>query len=152
MRIVLAFLLLLVAAPLAAAPLAQSFPESALEIKTAGGQSFRFRVQLALTNDQQAQGLMFRPHLADDAGMLFVNRDSREMSMWMKNTIIPLDMLFIAADGKIVNIAENAKPESLDTISSKGPVKGVLELAGGTAKKLGIRPGDQIVSADLNRG
>jgi uncharacterized membrane protein (UPF0127 family) len=92
---------------------------------------------------------MFRTVLQPDSGMLFVNREPRPMSMWMKNTLIPLDMVFFTADGRIVNIEANAAPETLQSRSSKGPVKGVLELPGGTAATLGIRPGDRVVSPDL---
>ena len=88
---------------------------------------------------------MFREQLAPDAGMLFILPAPQTMSMWMKNTLIPLDMVFIGMDGRIVNVHERAVPHSLDTISSAGPVKGVLEIGGGMASKLGIRAGDRVV-------
>ncbi|WP_372396712.1 DUF192 domain-containing protein [Azospirillum sp. HJ39] len=140
-------LLLLVAAFPAAA--LESFPKSKLTVETAGGGKFRFDVELALTPGQQAQGLMYRRTMAADAGMLFIYDRVQPASFWMKNTLIPLDMLFIAADGRIVNIHERAVPESLDSVNSDGPVKAILELNGGMAARLGIRPGDRVVSADL---
>jgi uncharacterized membrane protein (UPF0127 family) len=146
MRLIFALLLVFATLPAMAA---ETFPTGTLEIETAAGQRFHFNVQLALTPAQQTQGLMFRTALQPDAGMLFVNREPRPMSMWMKNTLIPLDMVFFTADGRIVNIEANAAPETLQSRSSKGAVKGVLELPGGTAATLGIRAGDRVVSPDL---
>src|SRR5262249_16781860 len=96
---------------------------------------------LALTPAQQQQGLMFRRSMAADAGMLFVFPASEIQTFWMKNTLIPLDMVFIAADGHIVDIHERAVPMSETNISSKAPGRAVLELNGGTAARLGIKPG-----------
>ncbi|MBP2303457.1 DUF192 domain-containing protein [Azospirillum picis] len=140
-------LLLLVAAVPAAA--LESFQKSKLTIETAGGGKFRFDVELALTQQQQAQGLMFRQSMPADAGMLFVYDRTQQASFWMKNTLIPLDMLFIAADGRIVNIHERAVPGSLDSVNSDGPVKAILELNGGMAARLGVHPGDRVVSPDI---
>jgi uncharacterized membrane protein (UPF0127 family) len=81
--------------------------------------------------------------------MLFVLPKEQPMSMWMKNTFIPLDMVFIGAGGVIVNIHENAVPQSLDTISSAGPVHAVLEIGGGMAKRLGIHAGDRVIHKSL---
>jgi uncharacterized membrane protein (UPF0127 family) len=106
-----------------------------------------FAIEIARTAAERSQGLMHRPSLAPDRGMLFDFGRIAPISMWMKNTLIPLDMLFIAADGRIVNIAENTTPGSLDAISSAGSALAVLELAGGNAKRLGIRPGDMVVNA-----
>lgn len=106
-----------------------------------------FAIEIARTAADRSQGLMQRPSLAPDRGMLFDFGRIGPVSMWMKDTLIPLDMLFIAADGRIVNIAENATPGSLDAISSAGSVLAVLELAGGSAKRLGIRPGDTVINA-----
>ena len=102
-----------------------------------------FMVELALTEEERARGLMFRQELADDKGMLFLTEGAEVSSMWMKNTFIPLDMVFIA-DKHIVHIHENAKPEDLTPISSKVPVTAVLELAGGVVKKKGIKVGDTV--------
>jgi len=104
----------------------------------------RFQIEVARTAEQRRTGLMFRRHLAPDAGMLFTFDPPQLVSMWMKNTILPLDMLFIDAQGRIVNIARNTTPFSLDTIASAGPVAAVLEVAGGTTEKLGIKAGDRV--------
>jgi hypothetical protein len=144
--VVAALLLLVVAVPALAL---ETFQKSKLTVETAGGGKFRFDVELALTPGQQAQGLMFHQLMAADAGMLFIYDRAQPASFWMKNTLIPLDMLFIAADGRIVNIHERAVPESLDSVNSDGPVKAILELNGGMASRLGIRPGDRVLSPDI---
>lgn len=128
----------------AAGPTRGAFPVDELEIRTSGGRH-RFSVELALTPEQQALGLMHRSELAADAGMLFVHPRERLVHMWMKNTLLPLDMLFLAGDGTIVRVAAETEPLSTRTISSGEPVKGVLELAGGTARRLGIAPGDRVL-------
>lgn len=109
----------------------------------------RFTVELALSPRQQAQGLMFRRRLAADAGMLFVYPAPRIITMWMRNTYIPLDMMFIGSDGRIVRIAERARPMSTETISSGRPALAVLEVNAGTAARLGIRPGDRVIAEAL---
>jgi len=137
---------------LAAAALAQGAPPSelqgfettALSIRTAAGEH-RFTVELARSPRQQSQGLMFRRRLAADAGMLFLHPVPRRATMWMKNTFIPLDMLFVAADGRITQIVERTTPHSLEVIASDRPVSAVLELNAGTAARLGIRIGDRLV-------
>ena len=121
------------------------FPEGDLAILTADGARHDFRIELAVTPDQRAQGLMHRETLAPDAGMLFVYARPGELAMWMKNTLISLDMMFISAEGEIVRIAERTVPLSLATIESGSPAKGVLEVPAGTAARLGIRPGDRIL-------
>jgi uncharacterized membrane protein (UPF0127 family) len=104
-----------------------------------------FTVELALTTAQHQQGLMFRREMATDSGMLFdFGPRPRRASMWMKNTYIPLDMLFIKADGQIESIAERTTPHSLEAISSRGLVRYVLEVNGGTAARLGISSGDRV--------
>ncbi|WP_373502449.1 DUF192 domain-containing protein [Aestuariivirga sp.] len=103
-----------------------------------------FTVEIADTDASRARGLMFRQRLPEDRGMLFDFGQPRQVSMWMKNTYISLDMLFIRDDGKIAYIAENTVPKSLDTIGVSEPVVAVLELAGGTTRKLGIRAGDTV--------
>jgi uncharacterized membrane protein (UPF0127 family) len=122
-----------------------SFERAELVIETAAGGEHRFDVELALTPDQRAQGLMYRRGLAEDAGMLFLYRRSGFVSMWMRNTLIPLDMIFIAADGRIAYVAERTVPHSLASISAGEAVKAVLELNGGTAARLAIRPGDRVL-------
>lgn len=123
----------------------QPFARAKAEIATQGGARHSFAVEVAATDEQLAQGLMYRPSLAADAGMLFDFGAVRPVSMWMKNTLIPLDMLFLAEDGRVVGVAERAVPRSLDLISAPEPVRGVLEVNGGTVSRLGIRPGDRLV-------
>jgi uncharacterized protein len=127
----------------AAAPL-QSFATASLTIVGASG-SHRFTVELAETPAQMEQGLMFRQSLAPDAGMLFDFRQPTMATMWMHNTLIPLDMLFVDAKGTIVNIEQRAVPESDAIISAAAPVRAVIELNGGTAARLGIAPGDRVL-------
>jgi uncharacterized membrane protein (UPF0127 family) len=122
-----------------------AFQHDRLVIETQEGKRFGFNVELAITPKQQAQGLMFRRGMAPDAGMLFITDSPREISMWMKNTYIPLDMLFIDAGGTIVSIAANTTPQSLDTISSGQAIKGVLEINGGVAEQLGITTGAKVL-------
>ena len=122
----------------------ETFERDSLTIETAGGARHVFQVELAVTPGQQAQGLMHRRRLAADAGMLFIYRAERPISMWMKNTLIPLDMLFLARDGRILRIVERTVPLSLETIESKRAAKGVLEVNAGTAARLGIAVGDRV--------
>jgi len=155
-RAALAFVL---AFPLAVAAVApapaqrglQSFEKSPLGIRTADA-SHRFTVEVAGTARQYAQGLMYRRRLAADAGILFVYSRPQLVVMWMKNTVIPLDMLFIAADGRITRIVERTVPFSLENISSGGPVLAVLEINGGTASRLKIRTGDRVLHAAFATG
>jgi uncharacterized protein len=140
----LAVLLVMIAAPLAAQP-ADALPESRLVVESASGARFAFQVELALTPEHQARGLMFRTELAADRGMLFDFGESRPVSMWMRNTYIPLDMLFIEADGRIRHIAARTVPLSEESITADGPVRAVLELRGGVTDLLGIRPGDRVL-------
>jgi uncharacterized protein len=122
----------------------QQFPKSELTIVSATGRH-RFKVEVAETPEQMVQGLMFRRSLAPDAGMLFDYKQPTAATMWMRNTLIPLDMLFVDAHGKIVNIQQRAVPRSDDVIAAAAPVRAVIELKGGTAERLGIAPGDQVV-------
>lgn len=139
MTLLRALLLLL----FATAPALAAGPREELAIVTANGRHV-FRVEIADDPDERAQGLMFRKSLPADAGMLFLSGRNEVQSFWMKNTEIPLDMLFIAQDGRIVDMHERAVPFSLETISSKVPVWAVLELPGGSAARLGIKPGDRV--------
>jgi len=128
------------------APLAQTstaFERSTLTIQTERG-SHKFDVELATTPDQLSFGLMYRRSLAVDAGMLFDYSRPQIVAMWMKNTLIPLDMVFIDAVGKVAHISERTVPQSLRTISSQVPVRAVLELNGGTVARLKIKNGDRI--------
>jgi uncharacterized protein len=114
-----------------------------LEIATKSGVHI-FSVEMATTEDEKQKGLMYRKELADGKGMLFDFSPEQPISMWMKNTYISLDMIFIRADGRILRIAENTEPESTAIISSGGLARGVLEVPAGTAKKYGISPGDRV--------
>ena len=108
------------------------------------GKTHRFTVEVAETGEQQAQGLMFRKELAPDRGMVFPRDPPGDASFWMKNTLIPLDILFVRTDGTIARIAENAVPMSLAPIPSLEPVGAVLEIAGGRSAELGIKAGDKV--------
>jgi uncharacterized membrane protein (UPF0127 family) len=103
-----------------------------------------FSIELAVSDEDRARGLMFRRELPDGQGMLFDFGRDQDVAMWMKNTLIPLDMMFITADGRIRRIAENTEPMSTRIIPSGGPVRAVLEVIGGTAKKYGIAAGDRV--------
>jgi len=151
------FLLGLLGALVAAVALAQSgpqpeLPKEKLVIVTRDGKAHEFNVEMALTPDQQTVGLMNRPTVAVDGGMLFDWGGPRESSMWMRNTISSLDMVFINADGTIRAIAERTVPRSLATISSRGPVRATLELAAGTTERLNIRVGDTVKQRIFGNG
>lgn len=120
-----------------------AFGRGEVRIETAAGVRL-FHVELAETPEQRSRGLMFRRTLAPDAGMLFLFPERERPTMWMADTWLPLDMLFIAADGRIVHVFPNAVPRSRLTISSPHPARMVLELAGGTARRLGMAPGDRL--------
>lgn len=120
-------------------------PKEKLIIVTRDGARHEFNVEMATTTDQQTVGLMFRPSVPADGGMLFDWGSPRESQMWMRNTIAPLDMVFINADGTIRAIAENTVPQSLAVIDSHGPVRATLELAAGITAKLNIRVGDKVI-------
>ncbi len=127
----------------AAALAGETFRWDRLIIVT-GGNEHSFRVEIAETPDQHTQGLQHRRNLDSDAGMLFVFQTLEPAVMWMKNTYVPLDMLFIAADGRVLNIARDTTPLKLTPIPSRGSVRGVLEIRAGTAAKLGIKAGDKV--------
>lgn len=141
----LAWLLLAPALP-ADAQQAATAPAAGLETLAivSGGQRHAFQVEVMRTPDQRARGLMHRNYLPPDRGMLFDFGRTEPVAMWMQNTYIPLDMLFIRPDGTVARIAENTEPLSTRTIPSGEPVLSVLEVNGGTAAKLGIKAGDKI--------
>jgi len=120
-----------------------------LEIVTKTGVHV-FSVEMATTEEEKTTGLMYRKELPEGKGMLFDFTPEQEVSMWMKNTYIPLDMIFIRADGRILRIAENAEPLSTKIIPSRGLAKGVLEVIAGTAQKYGIAPGDRVAHPLFN--
>jgi len=123
-------------------------PVSGLEVIpltiTQDGKVHRFRVEAARSDEAQTQGLMFRTEMGADEGMIFPRRPARIAGFWMRNTVIPLDMIFIGPDGRILNIAENTVPYSLEPYTSAGPVIAVLELNGGRSAELGIGPGARV--------
>ena len=125
----------------------QSLPATPLQIVTGEG-VHDFEVEVARTNAEMAKGLMFRTEMAENHGMIFDYNPPRWASMWMKNTYIPLDILFIRADGTILNIAENTTPLSRASISAAGKARAALELNAGVVEKLGIEAGD-LVRHDL---
>jgi uncharacterized membrane protein (UPF0127 family) len=141
---------LLVGLPLIAVPvLARGqgadivFRRSTLVILT-GGREVKFDIELATTDGERERGLMYRKEMGPYSGMLFDFHREMPVSFWMKNTFIPLDMVFIAANGTVRHVHSNAVPFSTDTIPSVHPVRGVLEINGGSARLLGIKPGDTV--------
>jgi uncharacterized membrane protein (UPF0127 family) len=128
----------------------ENFTASELTVITAGGPQ-KFKIELALSDAQMEQGLMFRRSLAPDAGMLFDFKTPTNVTMWMKNTLIPLDMLFVDEHGQIIDIHERAVPQSLEVIAAKGPARYVVELNGGTVARLGIKRGDKVTSPYIEK-
>jgi uncharacterized protein len=133
--------------------LALSFPSEAL--RAAGDQTVEiasktgvhsFAVEVVDNDADRAKGLMYRKELPEGRGMLFDFHRDQEVSFWMQNTYIPLDMIFIRGDGRILRIEENTEPLSTRMIPSRGPVRAVLEVIGGTSRKLGIAPGDRVAA------
>lgn len=122
-----------------------------LEIVTRAGRH-RFKVEIADDELERNRGLMFRRSLAADRGMLFIFPSERPVAFWMRNTLIPLDMIFVRADGTIRSIAHQTRPLDETPVPSGGPVLAVLELAGGRAQSLGVQPGDRIVHGAFPRG
>jgi len=122
-----------------------------VEVSTSRGRA-RFQVEIAATQAEQARGLMFRKSLAPDRGMLFVYKRPQPAAYWMKNTLIPLDIIFIQPDGRILSIVRNARPHDETPLPSGGLVLGVLEIAGGRAAQLGILPGDRVFHRIFPKG
>lgn len=122
-----------------------------LTVITAGGRK-SFEIEVADEPSEQAMGLMYRTSLAPGHGMLFVHEPPREVQMWMRNTYIPLDMLFIRSDGTVHRIAAMTEPMSDRRIPSRGEVAGVLEIGGGEAARLGIKPGDKVLHRHFGAG
>ncbi|CDM57602.1 MULTISPECIES: DUF192 domain-containing protein [Rhizobium] len=128
-----------------------TFDKEPLIIQTASGKRLNFTVEIADTNEQRQRGLMYRKEMADDAGMIFDFGVSRRVQMWMENTILPLDMLFVDSTGTIRSIKQNTVPYSQDIIDSMTEVKYVIELNAGVIAKLGIQPGDKVMSATTTK-
>jgi uncharacterized protein len=133
------------------APLsAGSAEQQTLEIVSKSGVHV-FTVELAVSDEERQKGLMFRRSLPESQGMLFDFKADQDVSMWMRNTYVSLDMIFIRGDGRIQRIAENTQTESDRIIPSGGPVRAVLEVVAGTAKKFGIAAGDRVASPIFRR-
>lgn len=136
------------AAPAVSEP-AVGRPQSGLKIiplgiRTSDGKQHAYKVELAASPEQQAHGMMFRTKMAPQTGMLFPMQPPRSASFWMRNTLIPLDLVFIGTNGKVRNIIAGAVPKSEVPLNSVGPVAAVLELASGEAERIGLRPGDSV--------
>jgi uncharacterized protein len=129
-----------------ALPLTACSDEGKLVLHTSTG-DYSFNVDVADTNESRQKGLMFVQDLADDAGMLFDFQQEREVSFWMRNTFIPLDMIFVGADGVIKTIHVNARPHDVTSIPSEVPVRFVLEIPGGRSVEIGLEPGDTMEHA-----
>lgn len=148
--------LLVVAALACASALADSpdarqldeiFPRSTLQIATPDARLHTFRIWVAQDDARRARGLMFVRELKDDEGMLFIYPQEQPVSMWMKNTLVPLDMLFVNASGRVERVVANTRPHSLAAIESQKPVLAVVELKGGAAARLKIARGAQVIHA-----
>ncbi|MEM9056519.1 MAG: DUF192 domain-containing protein, partial [Pseudomonadota bacterium] len=126
-------------------PYLAPYETAPLTIATSSGEEHAFTVYMALTPEQMRNGLMFVTALPGDAGMLFVHPRPRKLSMWMKNTVLPLDMLFVGPDGEVLNIVENTTPHSLESIRSGKAALAVLELNAGTVARLDLQRGDRLV-------
>jgi uncharacterized protein len=142
-RSVLLFALAFLLVPFVCVPRAGAMDKGTLEIATKTGVRV-FSVDVAVTDEEREKGLMFRKEVPDGYGMLFDFKQDEMVTMWMKNTLVSLDMIFIRKDGTIARIAENTEIESERIIPSGEPVRAVLEVAAGTARKYGIAPGDKV--------
>lgn len=131
--------------------LAACAADDKLVIKSKNG-DHAFTVEVVDTPESRAKGLMFREQLAPDSGMLFDFKETREVSFWMSNTLIPLDMVFITVEGLVANIHVNARPRDLTSIPSDGPVMFVLEIPGGRSKELGLAARDRVVHDRIKNG
>jgi uncharacterized membrane protein (UPF0127 family) len=129
------------------AQLDRLFPRSTMQIATPDARLHNFKIWIADNDQRRARGLMFVKHIGEEEGMLFIYPQAMRASMWMKNTFIPLDMLFVAADGKVMQVVQNTEPQSLKTIESNSDVVAVIELKGGTASKLHIAKGARVMHA-----
>ena len=128
------------------------FPRSAMQIATSDARLHAFEIWIADNEPRRARGLMFVRELAENQGMLFLYPNEQPISMWMKNTYLPLDMLFVDSHGRIVKVVENTTPQSLDTIESGALVRGVVEINAGVSAKLHLRPGSLVIHpAFVNR-
>lgn len=140
---------LLIPLPLAAQKPVE-FDRDVLSIEIKSGEIFDFDVELAESDEQKSRGLMYRREMGEREGMLFLYRRDQVVTMWMANTFLPLDMLFIERNGRIARIQANTVPQSREVISSRKRVRAVLELNAGTARSLGISVGDKVLYDRLN--
>jgi hypothetical protein len=136
---------------LAALPAARAGGQDTIEIVSRTG-VHAFSVELATNTAERAVGLMYRKELPEGRGMLFDFHEDQPVQFWMHNTYISLDMIFIAGDGRVVRVAQDAKPMSDELIPSGRPVRAVLEVIAGTARKFGIAPGDRVTGAFFGKG
>jgi len=125
------------------------FEHAILSIQRADGASFSYNIEVARTLEQELYGLMFRKYLPPDTGMIFIYTPDQPVSMWMKNTYIPLDMLFVRGDGIIAKIVENARPLDLTPIEAGEPIRGVIEINAGEVQKYGFKTGDKVLFSDF---
>ena len=128
------------------------FGKSRIEVIAEGGKRHALTVEMAVTPEQLSQGLMFRRDLPAGTGMLFDFGSPRQVSMWMKNTLIPLDMLFVDRAGMVIYVEQYAVPGSLEPRGPSEPVLGVVEIPAGTARRLGLKPGDRVSHPMFERG
>jgi uncharacterized membrane protein (UPF0127 family) len=135
----------------AAPAIAEALSKATLTLETASG-PHQFNVEVAATPQERELGLMLRPSLPENSGMLFLYETPQPIAMWMKNTIVPLDMIFIDSWGKVHRIETNTEPFSLDPISSDGDVIGILEVNAGVAEKIGLKTGDKVIYPGLGEG
>jgi uncharacterized protein len=131
-------------------PIAACSQDSRAVVHTGKG-DFTFNVEIAETPQERSKGLMFREELAADAGMLFDFLTEQPVAFWMRNTLIPLDMIFIAADGTVKTVHINARPLDPTSIPSGAPVRFVLEIPGGRAAEIGLMPGDRLEHARVTK-
>ena len=127
------------------------FGTGSLTLRTDSG-PHSFNIEIANSGGERALGLMYRRELAADAGMLFLYDPPQPITMWMRNTILSLDMIFIGTDGRVHRIESHTEPFSTDIISSDGTVQGVLEVNAGTANKIGLKVGDEVLFPGLRKG
>lgn len=131
-------------------PLDAKMRRETLVLVTSGGEH-KIEVEVAETPEEKSVGLMFRRSVPEGTGMLFPYETAHEVTMWMRNTYVPLDMVFIRGDGVVHRIEERTEPFSERVIASQGPVTAVLELAGGAAARLGLKPGDRVIHPHFER-
>lgn len=152
LRAFVAVIIVLLGIPAGVGAEAVTFAKSRLEVVTEGGRRHAFAVEVAATPEQLSQGLMFRRDLPAGSGMLFDFGSPRQVSMWMKNTLIPLDMLFMDRTGRVIHVEQYTVPGSLEPRGPSEPVLGVLELPAGTVRRLGLKSGDRVSHPMFERG